>query len=133
MTTELNSLGDDSRSVSTEQDNSTDLYLFDDVEWKNGTFSSAPDAGAVMELYCVAQELDGTGYEDGEDGSNDPAAANLVGVFNIRAVTSAQTHIIRQVPIPPSKFKYVIINRTGQALNASGNTLRRVPYRYQTG
>ena len=133
LTTELNSLGDDSRAVSTEQDNSTDLYLFDDVEWKNGTFGGAPDAGAVMELYCVGQELDGTGWEDGEDGSNDPPAANLVGVFNIRAVTAAQTHIIRQVPIPPSKFKYVIINRTGQALNASGNTLRRVPYRYQTG
>ena len=133
MTTELNSLADDARAVSSEQDNSTDLYLFDDVEWHNGTFGGTPDAGAVMELYCVSQELDGTGWEDGESGSVDPASANLVGVFNIRASTAAQTHILRQIPIPPSKFKYVIINRSGQALASSGNTLRRVPYRYQTG
>jgi hypothetical protein len=130
-TTALNSLADDGRAVSDEIDNSTDLYLFDDVQLYTNTFSSAPSAGAVVELYAILEELDGTGYEDGS--AEDPPSSNLVGVFNIRAVTSAQTHILRHVPIPPQAFKYVVINRTGQAMNASGNILSRKPYRYQTG
>lgn len=133
MSTELNSVADDDIAVSSEIDNSSDLYLFDDVEWVNGTWGGSPVSGAVIELYAVLQELDGVGYEDGEDGTAEPPSSNLVGVFNIRATTSAQVHILRQVPIPPQKFKYVIINRTGQTTNASGNTLKRQPYRYQTG
>jgi hypothetical protein len=129
---ELNSLADDANATSDEVDNSTDLYLFDDVEWHNATLGYTPDSGAVIELYVVMEELDGTGYEDGGT-SIDPPAANLVGVFNIRAATAAQTHILRQIPIPPQKFRYVMINKTGGALPASGNTLRRRPYRYQTG
>ena len=131
-TTALNSLADDSKAVSSEIDNSTDLYLFDDVEWHNGTFGVAPTAGAVIELYCVSIELDGTGYEDG-DSTFDPPASNRVGIFNIREVTPAQTHILKHIPIPNSKYRYVMINKTGRTLNASGNTLRRRPFRYQTG
>lgn len=133
ISTDLNSRANDKKTVSSEIDNSTDLYLFDDVEWHNGTFGGTPDAGAVIELYCVSIELDGVGYEDGEDGTVDPPSSNLVGVFNIRASTAAQTHMLRQVPIPNNKYKYVVWNKTGQTLNASGNTLRRRPYRYQTG
>jgi hypothetical protein len=131
--TTLNSLADDSKDVSSEIDNSTDLYLFDDVEWHHATLGGTPSAGAVIELYCVSIELDGTGYEDGEDGTVDPPSSNLVGVFNIRAVTAAQTHMLRQIPIPNNKYKYVVWNKTGQTLASSGNTLRRRPYRYQTG
>jgi len=133
MTTELNSLANDGIAVSTEIDNSTDLYLFDDVEWHNQTWGGVPTAGAVIELYTVLEEFDGTGYEDGADGTTTPPAANLAGVFNIRASTAPQTHILRQIPIPPQKFKYVVINKAGQTTASSGNTLRRVPYRYQTG
>ena len=134
ISTALNSLADDSKAISSEIDNSgaSDLYLFDDVEWHNGTFGGTPSAGAVIELYCISIELDGVGYEDG-DGSTDPPSTNLVGVFNIRSVTATQTHMLRHVPIPNNKYKYVVWNKTGQALNASGNTLRRRPYRYQAG
>ena len=132
MSTSLNSLADDSNVVSSEIDNTTDLYLFDDVEWHHATLAYAAVADSVIELYCVSQELDGTGYEDGEDGTIDPPQVNLVGVFNIRETTAAQTHILRQIPISPSKYKYVVINKTGQPLASSGNTLRVTPYRYQT-
>jgi len=130
-TTALNSLADSGQAASDEINNSDDLYLFDDVELYTGVFGVAPSAGAVVELYAVLADLDGTGYEDGE--SVAPPASNLVGVFNIRAVTNAQTHVLRHVPIPPSKFKYVVMNKTGQAFASSGNTLRRRPYRYQSG
>ena len=131
LSTALNSLADDANKLSGELDNSTDLYLFDDVEWHNATLGYTPSAGAVIELYIIQIELDGTGYEDGSD-SIDPPATNLVGVFNIRASTAAQTHILRQIPIPPDKFKYLVINKTGGALPSSGNTLKRQPYRYQS-
>jgi len=126
----LNSLADDGNALSSEIDNTTVLYLFDDVEWLHAALGYTPSAGAVIELYIV-EALDGTNYEDG-DASIDPPAANLVGVFNIRASTASQRHTLRQIPIPPFKFKYVVINKTGGALASSGNTLRRIPYRYQT-
>jgi hypothetical protein len=129
-TTALNALANDGQAASDEIDNTGELYLFDDVELYTSTFGGTPSAGAVVELYSILTDLDGTGYEDGV--SVAPPATNLVGVFNIRAVTNAQTHILRQVPIPPSKFKYVVVNKTGQALAASNNTLRRRPYRYQS-
>lgn len=131
MTTELNNLADSGQAISSEIDNSSTLYLFDDVEWYNAALGYTPVTGAVVELYLIRIDLDGAGYEDG-DASIEVPATNLVGVFNIRANTAAQKHVIRQIPIPPSKYKYVIHNLTGGTLPASGNTLRVQPYRYQT-
>ena len=130
LTTELNSLADDANAVSSEIDNNSE-YLFDDVEWHNATLGYTPSAGATFEVYIISQELDGTGYEDG-DSTIDPPSSNLVGVFNVRASIAAQTHILRGVTLPPEKFKYLVINKTGGSLPSSGNTLRRKPYRYLT-
>lgn len=134
LTTELNSLADDANAISAELDNTgaSNGWLFDDVEWHHETLGYTPSTGAVIELYIIQRELDGTGYEDG-DASIDPPSSNLVGVFNIRASTSAQTHILRQIPIPPDRFKYLVINKTGGTMPSSNNTLKRTPYRYQTG
>lgn len=133
MSSEIDGLIDDGNAVgTTEIDNGTDLYLFDDVEWHSAIMTYAPAADSVIELYCVSQELDGVGWEDGEDGTIDPPQVNLVGVFEMRAVTTAQTHILRQIPISPGTYKYVIINKTGQTLASSGNTLKVTPYRYKT-
>lgn len=131
LTTELNSLADDSNIISGEISNDSSGYLFDDVEWSHAALGYTPSAGAVVELYIVQRQLGGSGYEDGST-SIDPPAANLVGVFNIRASTAAQVHILRQIPIPPDRFKYLVINKTGGTLASSGNTLKRKPYRYQT-
>jgi hypothetical protein len=133
LSTELNSLADLGQKIATSAyDNTSGLYLFADVEWHNASLGYTPSAGAVIELYLIRQLLDGTAnYEDGDD-SVAPPAANLVGVFNIRASTSAQTHILRQIPIPPDKFKWLVINRTGGTLPSSGNTVRHKPLRYQT-
>lgn len=132
LTTELNSMANNAKVISSGLDNTSGLYLFDDVEWAHASTGFTPTAGAVIELYIIRGYVDGTSnYEDG-DASTDPPASNLVGVFNIRATTSAQRHILRQIPIPPSLFKYLVINKTGGTLPSSSNTLKRVPYRYQT-
>lgn len=131
MTTGLNSLADEANAITSAINNTTDLYLFDDVEWNHAALGYSPAAGSVIELYIVSEKLAGGAYEDG-DATIDPPASNLVGVFNIRSATAAQSHILRQIPIPPDNFKYVVINKTGGTLASTGNTLRRRPYRYQT-
>jgi hypothetical protein len=130
ISTGMNSLANEGNAISSEINNSAGLYLFNDVELSLNTFGSTPSAGAVVELYIVSA-LDGTNYEDG-DASIDPPVVNLVGVFNIRAATAAQKHTLRQIPIPPAKYKYVVINKTGQTFNASTNTLKVFPYRYKS-
>ena len=130
MTTELDSLALDANAISTEIDNSTDLYLFDDVELTIAEgYGSTFAVGGHLDLYIVREQLDGTGYEDGDD-SIDPPAANLVGVFVLDNL-STQVHILRQIPIPPSAYKYVLINNADD-LDTAGNTLKRRPYAYQT-
>jgi hypothetical protein len=126
MSTELNSLGATSgKAISSAQDNSATLALFDDVEL-NVTFGSAPTAGTVVELYLVTS-IDGTNYADGSS-SVLPQSSLYVGGFAVRAVTSAQRMHIRGVALPPGLFKYLLQNTTNQAFPASGSTLVRNPY-----
>ena len=130
--TELGSLANEANAISSEIDNLSTLYLFDDVElhMKEGYGGAFAD-GSGIDLYLVREELDGTGYEDG-DSTIDPPAANLVGVFG-NNTDGSQVHILRQIPLPPCKYKYVVINRTGAfSSDASSNELKIRPYRYQT-
>jgi hypothetical protein len=130
ITTGLNSLADDANAISSELNNATNLYLFDDVELYTAALGYSPSAGAAIELYLV-EALDGTNYEDG-DASIDPPSTNLVGVFLLRSTTSAQRHVIRQISLPPTKYKYVIINKSGGALAASSNTLKVKSFYYES-
>lgn len=131
MTTELDSLAVDTNVISTEIDNSADLYIFDDVELAiTEGYGSDFISGHHLDLYLVREQLDGTGYEDG-NASIDPPAVNLIGVFVLGPTLTSQVHILRQIPIPPSAYKYVLINQADD-LNTSGNTLKRRPYTYQT-
>jgi hypothetical protein len=129
ITTGMNSLANEGNAVSSEINNATNSSLFHDAELYLAAPGSAPSAGAVVELYII-QALDGTNYEDG-DASTDPPAVNLVGVFQISASATAQRRTIRGITIPPTKFKYVLINKTGVTLAASGNILKIAPYSYQ--
>jgi hypothetical protein len=128
----LNTLADQGQAIATTAyDNSTNLYLFCDVEWHHPTLGYTPTSGAIIELYLIREVLATGSFEDGSN-TVAPPAQNLVGVFNIRATTVAQTHILRQIPVPADKWKWLVINKTGGALPSSGNTLRQKPLRYQT-
>lgn len=124
MTTELNSLANNARAISAAEgsDATTAADLFGDFELVV-TFGVAPTLDTTVDLYLV-RSADGTNYEDG-DASVRPAAEAFVGSFQLRAVTTAQRMIIRDVPMPPGLWKAVILNNgTGQAFAASGNTLK---------
>lgn len=127
--TELGGLADDTNAISGAIDNTTALRLFEDLEFymaDNGT--NAPTAGGVIEVYLLAS-VDGTNYPDGGVGV-DPAANTFVGVFNTRTVSDNQRMVLRGISLPPLKYKYVIINKSGMAMNSTGSTLKGVSYGY---
>ena len=131
LTTELNGLANVTSVLSAAIDNSTALNFFDDLVLSIGNIGSNRDAGAIVELFLL-EALDDTNFVDGAV-SIEPAQSDMVGVFNIRASTAAQVHVVRGVALPPTKYKYLVKNKTGQALSVINNTLERRPYAYQSG
>jgi len=130
ISTEMNSLQPELRCVSQEINNSSGLYLFNDVELFLNTNDQTPQYGSVVELYLLSA-INNTNFEDGSVSIN-PSPSSLVGVFNIMPSSSSQRQTLKQITIPPCKYKYLLINKTGAAMPPNNNTLKIVPYRYKT-
>ncbi len=132
FTTGLNNLANDGVAVSANVSNDAteELYLYADFEIYLATQGSARSAGAHVEIYII-QEIDGTNYSYGGTGLP-PNAALKVGNFAYDAAVTARYTHIRGVKLPPADFEVVLINRTGQAFAASGNTLKMVRYNLQS-
>lgn len=84
-------------------------------------FGTNPSAGGYIALYLI-QAADGTNYADGADTSTTPPASAWVGNFGLRAVTTAQKITLRGVLLPPTKFKMVAINKSGQTTSNTNDT-----------
>lgn len=123
FSTDLNSLASNGRVLSSEINNTTDQFMYDDLEFV-ATYGTGPVAGSVVDLYLLPSQDNGTTYPDG-DASNDPPANTKVASFPLKNNTSQQIVPFRRVPLPPGKFKYLIKNTAGQAMAATGNTLKR--------
>lgn len=119
LSTELNSLANNANTAASAAiDNTTGLDLFVDLELVVATQGSARSAGATIEVYLLPS-LDGTNYVDTHE-----TTAELVAVFPLDAATTARRTVRRDVPVPPGLFKVFARNRTGQALAASGSTVK---------
>lgn len=118
-----------SKKISASIDNTSLLHFWDDVELAC-TFAATPSANATVELYLI-QSVDGTNFTDGST-TIDPPTTSLIGVFPIRATTSAQRVSVRGVQLSPGLFKYLVINKTGVASSGTSNTLKRRPYSTQS-
>jgi hypothetical protein len=95
------------------------------------TFGVAPTANSIVECYLVRQ-IDSTNYEDYTRGASAVGPSNgFAGAFMLRAVTSAQRVILPMVALPPTDFRILLINRSGQTMAASGNTLKMRRYSEQ--
>lgn len=132
MTTELNSLANNAYAISGAlgSDATTAAFLYGDFElaW---TQAATPAADTLIDLFLV-RSADGTNYEDGS-ASLVPGANTYVGSFQLRAVSTAQRKVIRDVRMPPGLYKCIIFNNgTGTAFAASGNTLKVRPHNLQT-
>lgn len=131
LTTGLNSLANNALAVSAAYDNTQgaagDGYTLCDLELVV-TYGTAPAANTGCSVWFLASQ-DGTNYEDG-DASTTPARNPDV-VLPVRAVTTAQ-RVIRRAWLPWGLSKALLKNDgTGQAMAASGNTLKIRPATYQ--
>lgn len=126
LSTELDSLGDGSYSAAgSVVDNASEHNVYGDFEL-HVSFGSAPSGDGFISLYLLTA-LDGTNYQDG-GGSVAPPHTAWRGNFPLRAVTDAQRVHLHGIVLPPSKFKAVIRNSSGQAFPSSGSTVKLYTY-----
>lgn len=129
MTTELNSLSNNSLAVSASPYDNTSGYINADIQLVV-TFSASPSANSAICVWFLSSP-DGTSYEDGS-ASVTPARIPDV-ILPVRAVSTAQ-RINRRVVLPWGTFKILFKNDgTGQALLLSGNVLSIRPVTLEVG
>ena len=125
LTTELNSLADSTSdttgfsAVGAEIANETDLYQYISLELVIAAQGAARSAGGFVAVY-INYAADGTTYDD----TSNKAFTELLGVFGLDAAVTARRLTKTNLPIPPLDFKLLVLNDTGQALAATGNTLK---------
>lgn len=132
LSTELNSLADGANKLGAKIDNVADgeNELFMVLELYLATQGSARSAGATVDVY-VLPSVDDTNFCYGSD-SVDPPASAYVGSFPLDAATTARYATLHNIPLPPLDFKILVINETGQAFAASGNTLKYRLYSFES-
>ena len=137
MTTELNALANNAAALSSVLGgtgvvpNGTDLDLYADIEILV-TFGVAPTANNTIDIYIVRSVDGGTNFEDASATGPVLPKNGYVGSGILRAVTTAQRMVIPAVLLPPGDFKVMVVNNnTGQALAATGNTVRAFFYHQQ--
>jgi hypothetical protein len=125
FTTELNSLADSTSdttgfsAVGAEIAAETDLQQYINLELVVAAQGAARSAGAFVAVY-INYAADGVTYDD----TTNKAFAELLAVFPLDAATTARRLTKTNLPIPPIDFKLLVLNDTGQALAATGNTLK---------
>lgn len=124
LTTELNSLANDAAVTTAIISNTTERDTIADLELV-ATYGTAPVADRTVDVYIVRQ-IDGTNYENAS--ASRPPANGFIGSFVLDNVTSAQRKTIAGVMLPPLTFKLIIVNKAGQAMAASANTLKAYVY-----
>lgn len=127
LTTELNSLTTNTMaSVSAVVNNDTNLDMYGDLELNLGTLS--PTAGGYVAVY-IAEAADGTNYPAPSSADQRLQTNALLCTFALSTTaTTAQRLVCRNVLLPPGKFKLYLDNQSGATMNASGNTLKLLPY-----
>lgn len=127
LSTGLNSLANNSLAISSAFDNTIgqagDGYLLCDVELVV-TYGTSPTANTGCSIWFLTSQ-DGTNYEDGGTSTTPARMPDLV--IPVLSSTSAQ-RIIRRGLLPYGLCKVLLKNDgTGQAMAASGNTLKIRP------
>lgn len=126
----LNSLTDNEYTdLSDEIDNSTNKYMFADVEIVLGSAAfTGVDSG--IEVFVVPSQ-DGTNYPTWTGNGTTDAAENTthyVGFVSTTGTTAAQRMVLRDVELPNGKYKFAFRSRANVSLAASGNTATWRPH-----
>lgn len=135
MSADLNSLANDAVNVGAVlPDNSSNRYFYAEFELVLASVDLSAQTNPGVELYLVPS-YDGTNYADtGTDASTTvyPPAQYLVAVLGVAETSAAHRAVSPHIMIDPLKYTPVVINKTGAALAASGNTLKSKYYTVTT-
>lgn len=128
MSTDLNSLADDTTNIGgTILDNTGTKHHNLMAELYLGTVDLSSASGLTVEFYLVPS-IDGTNYvDDGADASTTdlPPGSAHIGTFYIQKTSAVhRAAILVKECLQMLKYTPVLINKTGAAFNASGNTLK---------
>lgn len=112
-----------------ELDNSTNKYVSVDlyIDLASAAFTGA-DAG--IEAYLVPS-VDGTNYPAWTGNATADAQENQIhraGFAPIKAATAACKMVLRDIDLPPGKYKWGFRNRGNVTTAASGNTISWRPH-----
>lgn len=134
LSTELNSLTTGSRTnagpaIDNTSTNNDPPYEFD-IAVLSVTFGVAPTANSTVDLFQLPAP-DGTNYASGSS-TTPPQNALYVGSFELQAGTGAQVLVLKDLPIPPCKYKYLALNNSGQSFPASGSTVTIYHYGHRS-
>ena len=123
LSTDLNSLADENNFLGGAINNSSnrDMLLMVEIYLASADLSSQTSPGIQVRLM---ESIDDSNYEDNDD----QAYCITLAV----APTSAAHRRIGHIEIPPGYFKLAIVNETGVAFAASGNTFKYAPYTPET-
>lgn len=121
--TAFNSLADGSGAISSEVDNSTGLYQFADLEVTMGSAVTSSGLDARIDVYLVPT-YDGTNYPTPGGattftGSQYVGSISSVETVGTVAVTNYTNGTLRQILLPPTKFKIGLVNELGASFNSS--------------
>ena len=129
---DLDTLSDDEwTDLSDEIDNTTDKYIYADLEIVLGS-AAFTGADSVIEAYIVPS-IDGTNYPDWTGNVTTEEQENEqyhVATVKTSGATAAQRMADRKIELPNGKYKWGFRNKTGVATAASGNTAMWRPWNY---
>jgi hypothetical protein len=115
--TALDSLADGSRSTGLTHDNSSALHLRAQVRVNLGSITPGTNGYVTLEEYL---SIGG----NVEDFGGTPYAAQT----KLLTTTASAKVVIFDVPLAPNSVRFVLLNKSGVALAASGNALRVTTY-----
>lgn len=130
--TEINSLvNGNAVQAGTALDNTTNLDTYADISISLGSVASGAGAPYIgFWLYPLNQDT--STYGDGAFGSSaagPPPGSYFVGQIPvIPSVTAVIVGTLRGILLPPSSFKFVLVNQAGVTLASSSNTVKWKTY-----
>ena len=128
LTTELNALANDANVLGAAIDftaGGVDKKPYMDIEVNLATVNWSAEDNPAIYIWLLAR-TDGTNFEDGGVGTDPGRAPDKI--VPLRAASAAQRLFARFMLTVPDQGMLLIGNRTGQALNATGNTVKYYTY-----
>ena len=110
----LKGLANNASVLSAEHDNAANGEQLAEFEVL-ARCASAPTGAPYLEVFVI-EAVDGAAFEDGDAATRPARPASFV--VPLRTVNTQQRVAVSAVPIPPTKFKLLVVNKAGQDLSA---------------